>query len=537
MRKLLAMVLAVLMLVMAMPMMVSAEAAERKLVFQMSEEPQCMDPTMNDYASGSYALSNLFTGLYKFAEDGTLIPALAEGHTVSEDGTVYTFTLREGLKWSDGSPLTAKDFEYSWKRVLNPELASETAYTLYGVIKNGYQAFVEQSCSLDEVGVKALDDRTLEVTLTAPAPYFLSMTVSSAFKPVHQATIEKYGEDWDVHAESYVCNGPFMIKEMHPDEKYVMVKNPNYYDADKVQLDTLEFVFLNAAETVLIAFENGEIDVASTVNADALKKYGGTDNMLVSDRIGLRYYEFNTTAEGLTDPKVRRALAMALDRNVLITAVLQDEMPALKGFIPHAFPDLLDDSKSWRDTHGDAFAEDVAAAQALMAEAGYPNGEGFPTIRLVQEPTAGLVKVAQAMSQMWKQNLGINVEIVTVESGVYWADDTGTRDSGDFEIAYMGYTGDYLDPSGILYNFDTRGGEKNTRWSNAEYDDLMNQLRNGVAGEERQKVLERAEALLAEEMPLFPVYSYVSQALVNSRVHGFTRNYIGHPNFEYCTVD
>ncbi|HIS99578.1 MAG TPA: peptide ABC transporter substrate-binding protein [Candidatus Faecaligallichristensenella faecipullorum] len=537
MRKLLAMTLAVLMLVMAMPMLASAEATEQKLVFQMGEEPQVMDPTMNDYASGSYALQNLFRGLYKFAEDGSLVPAMAESYTVSEDGTVYTFTLREGLKWSDGSPLTAKDFEYSWKRVLTPELASETAYTLYGVIKNGYEAFVEQSCSVDEVGVKALDDLTLEVTLTAPAPYFLSMTASTAFMPVQQATIEANGEDWETDPSTFVCNGPFMVQEMLADEKYVFVKNPNYYDADNVKLDVLEYVFLNAPETVLIAFQNGEVDVATSVNADAIEQYNGSDNMLVSDRIGWRYYEINTTAEGLTDPQVRRALAMSLDRNVLITAVLQDNMPALKGFIPHGFPDLLDDTKSWRDTHEDVITEDVAAAQALMAEAGYPNGEGFPTIRLVQEPTASLVKVAQAMAQMWKQNLGINVEIVTVESGVYWADDTGTRDSGDFEIAYMGYTGDYLDPSSILYNLDSNGSAKNTRWSNEEYDDLMNQLRNGVAGEEREKVLERAEELLAEEMPVIPVYSYTAQALVSDRVHGFTRNYIGHPNFEYCYVD
>ena len=373
--------------------------------------------------------------------------------------------------------------------------------------------------------------------MTAPAPYFLSMTASTAFMPVQQATIEANGEDWETDPSTFVCNGPFMVQEMLADEKYVFVKNPNYYDADNVKLDVLEYVFLNAPETVLIAFQNGEVDVATSVNADAIEQYNGSDNMLVSDRIGWRYYEINTTAEGLTDPQVRRALAMSLDRNVLITAVLQDNMPALKGFIPHGFPDLLDDTKSWRDTHEDVITEDVAAAQALMAEAGYPNGEGFPTIRLVQEPTASLVKVAQAMAQMWKQNLGINVEIVTVESGVYWADDTGTRDSGDFEIAYMGYTGDYLDPSSILYNLDSNGSAKNTRWSNEEYDDLMNQLRNGVAGEEREKVLERAEELLAEEMPVIPVYSYTAQALVSDRVHGFTRNYIGHPNFEYCYVD
>ncbi len=535
MKRTLPLLLAFALLVLGLPLS-STAAGENRIVFQMGGEPDCMDPTMNDYSSGSYALQSLFRGLYKFAPDGTLVPALAEGHTVSGDGLVYTFTLRDGLKWSDGSDLTAYDFEYSWKRVLDPELASETAYTLYGVLRNGKERFVDKTAGADEVGVRALDAKTLEATLMAPAPYFISMTASTAFMPVKKEIIDAYGEDWEMDAASYVCNGPFMVAEMKPDEKYVFVKNPYYYNAAEVMIDAVEYVFLGAAETVLMAFENGEIDVATSVNADAEAKYKGTPTLMSSDRIGYRYYEFNCANEPVDDPLVRKALAMSLDRKILVENIMQSTMPPLRGFIPHAFPDLIDPSKGWREVHPDSFSEDVAAAKALLTDAGYPDGAGFPKIRLVQTPDATLVKVAQAMAQMWKQNLGIETEIVTVESGVYWAADTGTRDAGEFELCYMGYTGDYLDPSSLLYNFESVGSPKVTRWVNAEYDRLMDLARSGIAGSEREKLFEDAEALLSGEFPVLPVYSYISTALVSSRVAGFTRNYIGHPNFEYCSI-
>lgn len=537
MKKVLALLMGLILVLMAFPLAAGATADEKTIVFQMSGEPDCMDPTMNDYSSGSYALQSLFRGLYKFAPDGTLTPALAEGYTVSEDGLTYTFTLRKDLKWSDGSPLTAYDFEYSWKRVLNPDLASETAYTLYGVIKNGYQYFVDKTATADDVGVKALDDVTLQVELIAPAPYFISMTASTAFMPVKKDIIDTYGEDWEMSVDSYVCNGPFMVAEMLPQEKYVFVKNPYYYNADEVKIDKLEYVFLEASETALTAFENGEVDVITSVSSDAEAKYKGTDTLLVSDRIGFRYYEFNCSHPAVSDARVRRALAISLDRDTLVQGVMKSTMPSLLGFIPHKFPDLVDPTKTWREVHGDAFSENVAEAQQLLADAGYPNGEGFPVIKLVQTPDATLVKVAQAMAQMWKQNLGIETEIVTVESGVYWASDTGTRDAGEFDVCYMGYTGDYLDPSSLLYNFETTDPEKvATRWMNEEYNTVMGAIRAGAAGEEREKLFEQAEAILSQEFPVLPVYSYVSTALVSSRVKGFTRNYIGHPNFEYCEI-
>jgi oligopeptide transport system substrate-binding protein len=535
MKRLLALLMALMLIALAVPMAAGAEAAEKKLVFQMSGEPECMDPTMNDYSGGSYALQSLFRGLYKFAEDGSLVPALAEGYTVSADGLVYTFTLKKDLKWSDGSPLTAKDFEYSWKRVLNPDLASETAYTLYGVIKNGYECFVDKTKTMDDVGVKALDDVTLEVTLIAPAPYFVSMTASTAFLPVKKEIIDTYGEDWETKVESYVCNGPFMVKELKPQEKYVFVKNPNYYNASEVKLDTLEYIFLEDSATALLAFENGEVNIASSVSADAEAKYKGTPSLVVSDRAGFRYYEFNCANAPVSDARVRKALSLAIDRKILTESVIQSSLPPLYGFIPHKFPDLVDPSKTWRDVHGDAFKEDVAAAKQLLADAGYPDGAGFPKIRLLQTSNATLVKTAEAMAQMWKQNLNIDTEIVSVESATYFSDGYA-RDAGDFEVCYMGYTGDYLDPSSLFYNFESTGSTKSTRWVNADYDAIMAKVRAGAAGAEREKLIEEAEALLANEFPIMPVYSYTSLALVSSNVTGFTRNYIGHPNFEYCDI-
>lgn len=523
-------------LVMVMGISVCA-MAEAKITFQMNEEPQNMDPTMNDYSSGSYALQSLFRGLYKYDENNQLVPAMAQSYEVSEDGCTYTFKLREGLMWSDGTPLTAYDFEYSWKRALDPAVGSETAYTLYGVIKNGYECFVDGTVAVDDLPIHALDDTTLQVELIAPTSYFLTLTATTAFMPVKQALVEEYGNDWVTSVDTYVCNGPFMLAEMKQDESYTFVKNPYYYAADEVKVDTVQYVFLNASETVKMAFDNGELDIATSINADANAQYAGTDRLMTTDRIGFRYYEFNCESGPFADARVRKALSMAINRDIICDAILQDTtLPELRGFVPHAFMDLVEQDKTWREVNGDSFTEDLEAAKALLAEAGYPDGEGFPTFRLVQTPDSSLVRVAEAMAQMWKQYLNINAEIVTVESGVYWADDTGTRDAGEFEVCYMGYTMDFNDPSAPFFVLENAEGNAATRWDCPEYLELMTKLRSGVAGAEREELCKQAEAMLSEEFPVMPIYSYVSTALVAERVQGFTRNSNGHPNFEYCTV-
>ena len=503
-----------------------------RVVFQMDTEPDCMDPSMNDYANGSMAIYQLFVVLFKYDAEGNVVPGCAESYEVSDDGLTWTFHLRDGLKWSDGQPLTAGDFEYGLKRMVNPEVSSDAAYTVYDYFKNARKLYVDGEGSLDDVGVKATDDSTLVIELENPTPWLPSL--ATAWCPIRQDAVEAHGDDWAYHAESYICNGPFVPSEMVPDEHYTFVKNENYYDAANVALDEVEYLFLGDEVTALLAWENGEIDIATSVSADAKEKYNGDARLNSFPRPGFRYYEVNS--EKITDPKVRKALAMGLDRQTLVDSSIKDSsLPVLRGWVPYSIADPVEEGKEWRETHDMVFEEDYEAAKQLLADAGYPDGAGL-TIELVSTNDATLTKVSQAMAQMWKQNLGIETEIKTVESGVFWADDTGTRSAGDFDVCYMGYTGDFDDPLALLMVFANNNGEDVIRWQNAEYQDIIKQLYSGVTGEERVKLCEQAEAILAEEVPVIPVYSYVSNALVNERVNGFIRINGGAPRFEYVSV-
>ena len=511
----------------------AAPVSGNRVVFQMDTEPDCMDPSMNDYANGSMAIYQLFVGLTKYDAEGNVVPGSAESWEISEDGKTWTFHLREGLKWSDGQPLTAADFEYGLKRMVDPEVGSDCAYTVYDYFTNAKALFVDGQGSLDDVGVKAVDDTTLTIELNAPTPWFDS--IATALCPIRKDAVDANGDDWAYKAETYVCNGPFVPSEMVPDEYYTFVKNENYYDAANVALDEVQYLFLGDEVTALLAWEKGEIDIATSVSADAKEKYNGDPKLNAYPRPGFRYYEINS--EKITDPKVRKALAMGLDRQTLVDSIIKDSnLPVLRGWVPYAINDPVDPTKQWRETHDMVFEEDYEAAKALLTEAGYPDGAGL-TIQLVSTNDATLVKVSQAMAQMWKQNLGIETDIQTVESGVFWADDTGTRDAGDFDVCYMGYTGDYNDPLALLHVFANNNGEDAIRWQNAEYQDIIKQLYTGVDGAEREELCEKAEALLAEEVPVIPVYSYVSNALVNERIEGFVRINGGAPRFEYVKIN
>ena len=266
MKKMLAMLLVLLLAAGAMAAPVSAESAGRVIITTIEDNPEQMDPSLNSYARSSRVLQNLFKGLYKLDADGsTYVPAMAEKCDVSEDGLTYTFTLREGLLWSDGSPLTAHDFEYAWLRVLTPENASGCASDLW-VIKNG-EAYYNGECSVEEVGVHATDDLTLVVELETLTPWFLSLTATTGFMPVCQAVVEA-NENWTGDVSTYVSNGPFMLTEYSSLSRLVLSKNPNYYLADEVQIDEVQFVVIPDSATALTAYNNGEINVLSSLNQD-----------------------------------------------------------------------------------------------------------------------------------------------------------------------------------------------------------------------------------------------------------------------------
>lgn len=510
----------------------AAQTPANRIVVQVDVEPECMDPTLNEFSSGSTVLSNLFTGLMTYDATGAPVPGQAASYTVSDDKLVYTFTLRDDLKFSDGSPLTAQDFYYSWTRTMNPENAAANVYTMYD-IKN-VLAYTEGTAALEDVGLKVIDDKTLEITLERPAPWILSLLAASDFAAIKQEVADADPNDlqaWTRSVDTYVSTGPFRLKEMQPKARYILEKNPNYYNAENVQIDEVEFVFINAEETALIAYENGEIDVMTTVSAAAREMFADSSNYHATPRPGMRYYHFNTTVEPLTDARVRKALSLAINRQVITEAIRQSGEPPLYAFLPYAIKDLEDPNQSWREVHGDAFAEDVALAQQLLAEAGYPGGEGFPAISIVQRPNKSETDVAEAMQFMWKDNLGVDIEVKTYESGVYW----DLCDAGEFEIAFTGFTGDYMDPLALLFKFESKSNRKESRWTNEEYDQIIEQARNSGDATEREALFARAEEILADEFPCMPVYSYIAQYVAHDGIEGLVRPEGRHIRYEFAT--
>lgn len=505
-------------------------AVEQKIIYALSKEPEEMDPTLNVYARSSIVLQNLFRGLYKIDESGKKpVPSLAESYELDSTGTKYTFKLNKNAKWSDGKPVTAQDFEYSWKRVLNPDVASGAAFYLY-YLKNG-KAYNEKKASADEVGVKAVDESTLEVTLESPTPYFLELLCVTAYYPVRKDAVEKEG--WTKSPETYLTTGPFVLSELKPKEKYVLKKNPNYLEADKVKLDTLEIVFIESSEAELAAYTNDEIQVSDNMTPEGMKRFENTPEFFSVPRIGMQYFDFNASKKPFDDAKVRKAFSMAINREQIIKSIVQSvEKPAF-GFVPYGIPDGVQKDKEYRDVAGNMFTENVDEAKKLLAEAGYPDGQGIPEITMIVMASQSDKDIAQALQSMWKQNLGVNVNIETFESKVYWDE----IENGSFNIASDGWTGDYPDPMTNLDIFESVNASDDIRWSNPEYDRLLDENRKISDQAKRMENYAKAEKILADEMPLMPLRFYEDQFLAKPNVKGVLKNYIGHTIFEYAHVE
>lgn len=505
------------------------------LRYVMSGEPETLDPNMNNYASSSNVLLNLFTGLYQYSADGSGVePACAESYTVSDDGLTYTFKLKEGLKWSDGSPLTAADFEYSWKRELKQETASTAAWQLY-YIKNG-EAYNNGQCEADEVGVKAIDDTTLEVVLNNPTPYFVNLTAANNFAPVKKEAVEG-AEVWTKSAETYVCNGPFMMAEIKPQEGYSLVKNPNYVFADTVALDGVEMIFIEQAEAALSAYNAGDVDAMSggSIETQAMTQYDGSEELHSYDLIGTSYYDFNCEKEYMTK-EVRKALSMAITRDTINQVAVPSKPKSAYAFVPYGIP-YADETDDFRTKVGNNLVtEDVEAAKQLLADAGYPNGEGLPTLQLIITNTKENKDKAQILQALWKENLGVNVEIVTFESKVYWDEHA----AGNFDIAFDGWTGDYPDPNTNLSIFNKSRMEKECRWRSEEalrYNDLLEEAATLADNNKRMELFVEMEQILMDEMPVMPIYFRNTMALVKPYVKGFTCDNSGHPLFRAVSME
>jgi oligopeptide transport system substrate-binding protein len=501
----------------------STDAAEEKvLVFNLFSEPKTIDPQLNSATDGGHVISNTFAGLMRTV-NGELQPELAESYEVSEDGLVYTFHLKDTL-WSDGQPLVAGDFEYAWKRALDPLTASEYAFQLF-YIKGG-QEFFNGEGSADDVAVKALDEKTLQVELIAPTPYFLNLTSFYTLMPTRKDAVEQVADGrWAIDPEVTISNGPFKLVEYKSGDKMILAKNENYWNADAVKLDKIVATMIVDRSTALTAYEAGEVDVIDDMPTTEIPRLLAEDpTFQIMPYLGTYYYYFNISKEPFDNEDVRRALSLAIDRNAIVTTVSKGGQQPATGFGPAGLTDA--DGKDFRATNGDFGIDPMKAsveeAKELLAKAGYPNGEGFPKFELLYNTSEGHKAIAEAIQEMWKKNLGLEVSLANQD----WAVFQDSRHNGSFDMARGGWIGDYSDPMTFLDLFTSYSGSNDTQWKSEDYDALIEESKM-KSGHDRFEVLYAAEKMLMEDMKVMPIYYYTNPIMVKEHVKGWSLDILG----------
>lgn len=486
----------------------STGAKEQVIRYNVGAEPETLDPAKATGMPEATIMLQLFDGLCRYDANSAIKPAIAESWRISADNLTYEFKLRD-TRWSNGDPIKAQDFVFSWLRALAPETASEYAYQFFYI--KGALEYNSGKGKKEDVAIKAIDDRTLQVVLMAPAPQFLGLTAFQTFYPVHEKTVQG-NPKWFTDPSSYVGNGPFKLAAIESNQKMILEKNPHYWDAASVKLNRLEVFSIESIDTGFYMFKNGLLDFQDEVPLQEMAALKGSKELHVAPDTSVYFYRFNVTQKPFDDVRVRKALSMAIDRNQLVENVLQGgEKPAL-AFVPHGFKDA--NGRDFRQNSGDLFKEDVAESRKLLTDAGYEGGKNFPKFILLYNTSENHKKIAEAVQQMWKNNLGIEATLQNVEWQVYL-----TRESKlDFGMCRAGWSPDYLDPLSFIDVFLTGGANNNTGWGNEEYDRLVSEVNSANDQKARMEAMRNAERILMDEMPVMPVFFYTNPSLIKENI-------------------
>jgi oligopeptide transport system substrate-binding protein len=489
-------------------------------------EPSSLDPAVGIGTIEHNVLLALFEGLVTAdPKDLSPRPGAAESWETAPDGKIYTFHLRKNGRWSNGQPLTARDFVESYQRMLTPSLGAQYAYMLYPVT-NAKAFNLGTITDFSQVGFKALDDYTLQLTLHSPAPYLLSMIIHDSWYPVPIAVIKKHGalddrtNPW-TRPENFVGNGPFVLKEWRMNSHILVEKNPTYWGATNVRLNKIYFDPTESTDTAERMFRSGQLhsDPQAPPSKVAFYRKYKPNLINVYPLLGTYFYKINVTRPPLTDKRVRQALALAIDRHAITETIMRaGEEPACF-FTPPNTAGYTCRTK---------ITEDIAAAQRLLAEAGYPGGKNFPTVELLFNTLQSHKAIAEALQDMWKRNLNINIVLHNEEWKVYL--DSMRR--LDYFMGRAGWNGDYVDPSTFMDMFLTGGGNNETGWSNAEYDRLVRLASNTGDRSVRYAAYQKAEAILLDEMPIIPIYFYTRPRLIQPSVQGWYPNVLDQYDFK-----
>ncbi|MBK9428165.1 MAG: peptide ABC transporter substrate-binding protein [Gammaproteobacteria bacterium] len=505
---------------------------EQVLHWGNGTEPQELDPHIVTGIPEHHIIIALMEGLV-LKDPATLepIPGVAERWEISADGLEYTFHLRANARWSNGDPVTAQDFSWSWWRALQPSLGNLYAY-MYFPIKNAEAYATGKLKDFAQVGIQILGERTLRVTLANPTPYFLQLLDHYSMFPVHRPTLEKYGDptqrgsDW-TRAGNFVGNGPFVLKQWELNKIVVVEKSPTYWDAANVKLNAINYYPVENVSTEERMFRAGQLHITGSVPPDKIAVYrkDAPQFLRVEPYLGNYFYRFNTQLPQLADPRVRRALAMSIDRQQIVDHVTKGGQLPAYAFTP---PDTLG------YTAPPGFAYDPEGARALLAAAGFPDGAGFPPTELLYNTSESHRKLAVAIQQMWKRELNIEITLNNQDWKVY----LDSVANGNYQIARGGWIGDYVDPNSFLDMWVTDGGNNRTGWSDPRYDELVMRLAPAAPSrEQRYAWFREAETRLMEAMPVLPVFYSSRNYLVQPSVRGLPPNLLGYPLFKQIHLE
>mgnify|MGYP004517728475 FL=1 len=528
----------------------AAEAGSTGFTVQLGPNPETLDPALNAAVDGANTLITIEEPLLIIDENNEVKPGQAESYEVSDDGLTWTFHMRDGLKWSDGSDLTAADFEYSFKRLASPDTAAPYAETVVGMI-DGYQDAIGNpdedgntttDPDWDALNVHASEDgKTLTVQLSYPCSYFDKLASFVATSPVQQATVEANGDSWCTEPDTYVCNGPYMITEWTPSERIVLSKNPYYvggWDSSKIVSDTITLLLLEDSSASYAAYNSGEAQLVKDVPTDeipSLTRAEDGGDFYLDEIMGTYYISLNDQEEPFTDVRVRKALSLAIDRDYVANTIMQGIYTPATALVGPGIVDengyFMDNANGGEPYISDDYEANLEEAKSLLAEAGYPDGEGFPTITYSANDSGYHIPVAEYLQQAWGE-LGITMNIDKVE----WSSFIPMRRAGDYDISRNGWSMDYNDPSNMLELFTTKNGNNDGKYANPEFDQVIEDSRVADKATHFEK-LHEAEDILMNDAACIPVAYYNDFWLQSPSLKGTWHSPYGYWYLQYGYIE
>jgi dipeptide transport system substrate-binding protein len=499
-----------------------------KLRLNLRTEPPSLDPPKGYDSVSNEVLNAIMEGLVRLDKDHKPQPAMAETWTVSDDGKTYTFTLRDS-KWSNGDPVTAHDFEYAWKRIVDPKNAFPSAFLAYFI--DGAEAFNKGEGSVDDVKVKALDDKTLEVKLKAPTGFFLNIVTQPTFFPVHKKTAER-NPSFAAEASTLITNGPFKMTEWVHDQTVKVEKNEGYWDKDSVKIAGIDWVMVNDENTQYQLYKTGQLDAVQSVPNDLKKQLIDSGEASVMPEASVYYYRMNTAMPPFTNANIRKAFALAIDRKAIIDNVTQGGERTALAHVPIGL--LEPDGRDFREVGGDYFQDnDVEQAKALLKKGMEEEGwTTLPPVTLTYKTSDAHKAIAQVLQEMYRKNLGVDVKLANKEWNVFLEEQRARK----LQFSRSTIPADYADPYNFLELYTTDHPGNRVNYSNKAYDALVQKIRSTADETERFRLMHEAEKLFMEDMPIVPIYFRTVAYMEQPNVKGIVRHAVGTIDYKWAEI-